>query len=76
MDIDISNIPEAVLRSVASHYTAQVDQLRREAYHYSVLRGRDAWLQIKKEGALSKDKVAYWKEQVAWAKVRASQGTS
>jgi len=76
MDIDISNIPEAVLRSIASHYTAQVDQLRREAYHYSLWRGRDAWLRVKQEGALSKDKVAFWKEQAALAKVRASSRES
>jgi hypothetical protein len=69
---DISNIPEDVLKSLASNYTVQVDELRREAYKLLSERGDAAWIETKKEAMRSKNRVEFWREQIGWAKLWAS----
>ncbi len=69
---DISNIPEGVLKSLASRYTVEIDELRQEAYRLLIWRGDDAWIQTKEEASRSKNRVEFWKEQIAWGKAWAS----
>jgi len=71
-EYDISNIPEAVLKSLASQYTVQVDELRQEAYSLLIWRGDDFWIKTKEAASQSKNKVEFWKEQVAWGKLWAN----
>lgn len=72
---DISDIPEQLLKSLASNCTVEVDELRREAYRLLIWRGEDVWRQLKKEGSLSKNRIEFWKEQVAWGKAWEKSGT-
>jgi hypothetical protein len=69
---DTSNIPEDLLKSLATHYTVQVDELRQQAYALLIRRGDDAWIQTKEAASRSKNRVEFWKEQIEWAKLWAN----
>ena len=72
MNIDISDIPENILRSIASQYTMKVDELRRQAFLLWKWKGEDHWYKLKQMGLRSKNRVEYWEEQVAWGKIWAN----
>jgi hypothetical protein len=69
---DISNIPEQLLKSLASQYTVQVDELRQQAYKLLIWRGKDAWVETKEAANRSKNRVEFWKQQIELGKVWAS----
>lgn len=70
MDNDILNVPDAVLRSIISEYTAQVEELRHRAYLLLQWKGTDYWNDLKRNAILSKNRVEFWKEQIALANIR------
>lgn len=72
MEGDLLNVPDDLLRSIASQYTAQVEELRQHAYHLLRWKGADYWSQLKHEATLSKNRVEFWKEQIAWGKIWAN----
>ena len=50
INIDISDIPENILRSIASQYTMKVDELRRQAFLLWKWKGEDHWYKLKQMG--------------------------
>ena len=67
MDIDVSDIPKTVLRSIASAYRMKVYDLRCRAYQLWKDRGTELWIQKKKEAIRSDNRVEYWKWQIELA---------
>ena len=67
MDEDVSDIPKAVLRSIASVYRMKVYDLRCRAYQLWKDRGTELWIQKKKEAIRSDDRVKYWNLQIELA---------
>jgi len=67
MQEDISDIPQSILRSLASIYRQQVYELRARAYHLWKAKGEEVWRQIKKGAEASDNRVEYWQQQLQLA---------